>query len=432
MEKPYKKFLRLAVEYSFYLWVFLLPWQTKLILRPAPTNFTALSLYLSQLLLLVILIVFFIYQLARREEDEPISWLWWCLVGLELGVFCSFFIAPDQVLAFYGYVVLLVGVGLFYLTRAGLAKHGYEEAILDRSKVIYCWFASLFLQAVLGIYQFLSQSTLVSKYLGLAAHDPAAAGTSVVETASGRWLRAYGGFDHPNILGGVLAIALIMAAYLLAKKKMIRTQQEAGESILLFIFYFVALFAVFFTFSRAAWLALVLGFIYLTIIFLRQQDRWVIGRFIALIGCSLIMLFIIAYPYQDLVWTRALDNTRLEQQSLTDRQTYIGEAANLIKQHWLLGVGVSNYTVALERQDKVKHNIWDYQPVHNVFLLLWSEDGLLALLSFLAFLVLLKKNSGWELTGPLLIVLLVLMMCDHWLLSLPSGVLIFFWLCGLM
>jgi uncharacterized membrane protein len=432
METVCKKFLRITLKYSVYLWVFLLPWQTKIILRSAPTNFTTISLYLSQLLLLVILIAFFSYQLWRRPADEPISGVWWFLAGWEFFMLLSFFVAPDQLLAFYYYILLMEGVGLFYLLREGLAFYGYEEAILDRWQLIYSLLASLFFQAVLGIYQFLSQSTIVCKYLGLAAHDPSVAGTAVVETASGRWLRAYGGLDHPNILGGVLAIALLLTAYLLAKKKMIRSSREAGESLLLFIFYFVALFALFFTFSRAAWLALAGGLIYLAIILIRSRDRWVIGRFGALLFFSVVMIFIVAYPYRELVMVRASDDTRLEQKSLSERQLYLGQAASVISRNWLLGVGLGNYTTALERQDRRPQPVWNYQPVHNVFLLLWSESGIFSVLCFLGFLWLLKKNSRWELTGPILVVLLLLMLCDHWLLSLPFGLLLFFWLAGLM
>ncbi|MHB8903755.1 MAG: hypothetical protein ACYC40_01465, partial [Patescibacteria group bacterium] len=56
------KFLKQSFQYLFYLFIFLLPWQTKLILRSAETNFTEISLYASQLILLVILILFFVYK----------------------------------------------------------------------------------------------------------------------------------------------------------------------------------------------------------------------------------------------------------------------------------------------------------------------------------------------------------------------------------
>jgi O-antigen ligase len=426
------KFLKKTIEYSFYLFIFLFPWQTKIVLRAAATNFTEISLYLSHLLLLVILIVFFSYKLRRPGQEEKITWLWGALIGLELMILASFFFAPDQTLAFYHYILFLTGISLFYLLREGQAVAGYEDGLLDQVKIIYSLLASLFLQAVLGIYQFLQQFTPVFKYLGLASHDSSSVGTAVVETASGRWLRAYGGMDHPNIFGGALAISLILAAYLLAKKKVIRSNREIIESLFLFIFYFVALFALFFTFSRAAWLALVLGLLVLLLTLIIKKDYWVLGRFIVLLCFSLVMIFAVAFPYRDLVAVRVSDDTRLEQKSLQERQDYLIQARDLIKNNWLFGVGVGNYTVALAEQESTSRNIWAYQPVHNVFLLLWAQSGTLALIFFCFFLFLLKKDRRTILAWTIFIVLLVLMLADHWLLSLPFGLLFLFLVLGLL
>jgi len=433
METKLTKYLRKTIEYSFYLFVFLFPWQTKLILRPAETNFNEISLYASQFLLLAILIGFFIYKIRRPEEGGVISWLWWSLAGLELAVLVSFFFAPDQILAFYHYLLFLMGVGVFYLLREGTESFSYEKQCLERSKIIYVFLASLFFQAVLGIYQFLSQSSLVSKYLGLAAHNPEIAGTAVIETASGRWLRVYGGMDHPNIFGGVLAITLIFAAYLLAKKKIIRTKQEIGESIFLFIFYFVSLFALFFTFSRTAWLAYAAGSAVLLISLIRQRDRWVLGRYLAIVFFSIIMLFIVAYPYQSLLQVRLQGETRLEQKSLTERRDYLEQSRDLIKSHYLAGVGIGNYSLFSRQADNYQKPAWDYQPVHNVFLLLWAEGGVFALIFFIAFLVMMaKKNRRAVYSGAILTALIIIMLFDHWLLSLPFGLLFLFLALGLI
>ncbi len=432
MKIKLKKFLQRTIEYSFYLFVFLFPWQTKIILRPAATNFTEISLYLSYILLLLILIIFFVYKLRQKDKTEKISWLWISLIGLELMILVSFFFAFDQVLAFYYYVIFVLGIALFYLLREGQSAQGFQKTWLDKSKIIYSFLASIFLQAILGIYQFLEQYAPGFKYLGLAPHDPSVAGTAVVETISGRWLRAYGGLDHPNIFGGVLAISLIIVAYLLAKKKVIRGKTEVIESLFLFIFYFVALFALFFTFSRAAWLALALGLIFLLIAFIAKRDHWVIGRFIVLIFFSLAMIFIVAYPYRSLVAVRVSDHTRLEQKSIQQRETYLIQAKNLIKNNWAFGVGIGNYTLALAKRDTNSQNIWAYQPVHNVFLLLWAESGIFALIFFLLFLFLLKKNRRTILAGAVFIALLVLMLFDHWLLSLPFGLLFLFLILGLL
>lgn len=432
METKFNKFFRRIIEGCTYLFVFLLPWQTKLIIRPASSNFNEISLYLSHLLLLVILALFLIHKIRRHEDDEPISGLWWALTVLDFFLLASFFVASDQVLAFYYYVLFLIGLALFYLLFSGLNARSYEEPFFSKTKLLYSFLSGVLIQAILGISQFLNQRAVACKYLGLASHEPSVLGTSVVEASSGRWLRAYGGFDHPNIFGGVLALALIMAAYLLVKKKVIRSASEMSESIFLFIFYFIALLALFFSFSRAAWLALIIGFVYLLIALILKKDYWTLGRFMVLVLFSALMIFIVAFPYRDLLRARVDASSRLEFKSWHDRQSYLVEAEGLIKNNWLLGVGPGNYVTALERQDNYKKAVWDYQPVHNVFLLLWAESGVFSVVAFVAFLWLLKRDRRNIYSGAMLGALIVLMLLDHWLLSLPFGILFLCLMFGLM
>jgi len=433
MNKKFKTFFPKIIAYAFYLFVFLLPWQTKLVLRSAPTNFTEISLYLTHILAVLILLAFFVYQWRQKSQNQKVSALWVSLLILETTVLISFFFASDQLLAFYYYVLFLIGIGLFYLLRFGLRSVAYEDGFLDRVKIIYSFLAAMFWQAILGIYQFLTQYAPANKYLGLAAHDPSQTGTAVIEIVSGRWLRAYGGLDHPNIFGGVLVIALILAAYLLAKQKVIRRNQEFVQSLFLFVFYFVALTALFFSFSRSAWLALVLGLIFMLIGFIKQKDHWVLGRFIALLLFSTALVLIIAQPYRGLINTRMEINTRLEQQSLDQRITYISQSENLINQHWLFGVGIGNYTLALQDfYHSDFSNVWSYQPVHDVFMLLWAEAGIGAFLSFLFFLFFLARDRRTILAAALLPALFIIMLFDHWLISLPFGILFLFLVAGLL
>ena len=437
MRKKLKNLIKKIFAYGFYLFVFLLPWQTKIVVRPEATSFNEISIYLSQIVLLALLVAFFVWQLLRHQDEEPASPLWLALVGLEIGVLVSFFFAPDQILAFYHYAVILVGIGLFYILRSTTVSHNYEDCRLDANKILASFLLSMFLQAVLAVYQFLNQYTPVSKYLGLAAHHAELAGTAVVETASGRWLRAYGGLDHPNILGGVLAICLIIAAYWLVKRQMIRSAREMALSAALFVFYFVALAALFFSFSRSGWLAFLFGLVVLAITFWRLHDKWLVGRFLALVFFSALMLFIIAFPYRDLALARTAGvhdaGARLEQLSLSEREQGWQEALTVISQHGLVGVGVGNYSRFLAISDSYARSPFFYQPVHNAFALLLAQSGIIALLSFLAFLIfLIKKDRRAVFGGAVLAALVIIMLFDHWLISLPFGVLFLFLVLGLL
>lgn len=426
------KIINKIVSCSIYLVVFLLPWQTKLILRSGLNNFQEISLYVSQLVLVAAFLLFVFYKANDRGFHGRLSDIWYFLAGFEFFTFFSFFFAPDKVLAFSGYLVILAGLGIFYLLRAGTSKENYEDSCFNKIGILHAFLASMFLQAVLGIYQFLSQSSFANKYLGLAAHDPLTLGTAVVETLSGRWLRAYGGFDHPNIFGGVLAIALILAAYMLAKKKVINSSRELLSSLFLFVFYFFALFALFFTFSRTAWLAYIIGSLVLLITLSVKEDRWILGRYLAVVFFSALLLLLVVIPYRELVSTRLTADGRLEQKSITERREYLSDAKEIIGKNWLFGVGLNNYTVALEKAEPGQPG-YVYQPVHNSFLVLWSQAGALSLLFFLAFLVMLAKKDRQEAFSlAVLGTLVVLMLFDHWLFSLPFGVLFLFFALGLI
>ena len=101
--------------------------------------------------------------------------------------------SADKSLALQQSLHILEAFLLFFILLLGPLKK--EEAIK------WLVFGSI-LPCVLGIWQFLSQSTLASPWLGLASHPAWQGGTSVVASETiGRWLRAYGPFSHPNVFG---------------------------------------------------------------------------------------------------------------------------------------------------------------------------------------------------------------------------------------
>lgn len=433
METSLSKFLRKTIEYLGYLFVFILPWQTKLIIRPAETNYSEISLYVSHVLLLLILCLFLFFRLKVTNCDYNCRSIVYSLLALEIFVLISVFFAPDRVLSFFHYFIFLLAFSLFFIVRLGTEPQNYQETLFDKVKLIYAFLISILFQASLGIYQFLTQSSFANKYLGLASHNPDNLGTAVVETLDGRWLRAYGGMDHPNILGGVLAISLIVTACLLAKQKILVTKKQISGSVFLFVFYFIGLYALFFTFSRTAWLAFALGLLTLLIVFLVQRDKWITGRFVALLFFSALLLMIAAAPFQDLLLVRLDAQSRLEQKSINERISYISESGNLIHKNFLTGVGIGNYSVVTSLNDNNKKSVWDYQPVHNAFLLVCVESGIFSFISFLVFLFFLIKNGRRELFAfAIFIPFLVLMFFDHWLISLPFGLLFFFLFLGLI
>ncbi|OIO06848.1 hypothetical protein CO115_03420 [Candidatus Falkowbacteria bacterium CG_4_9_14_3_um_filter_36_9] len=450
------KKIRKIIEYGLYLLVFLLPWQTRWIIKAGMINggyseYGTISLYGTDILLIILLIFNFIYNKKNNWKLKIENWelkYWWLIAGLELMIFISIFFAADKVTAVYAYLRFLLAIGLFWLI---------VSVNFNKIKLLAGLLVGILIQAILGISQFISQSSFGSKWLGMALHNSSDLGVSVIEVVKigawpERWLRAYGGLDHPNMLGGILAISLIILIWQYASFRL-ETNNIKLNNKLLFIFYFlffIFILALFFTFSRGSWIGLLAGISTMLGIFIKNHDFKKQKIILEIILLSGIMIFILYNIYGDLVSTRFFPETRLEAKSLTERATLNEYARGLIKNHWLFGVGIGNFTQSAQKEIITGQPSYYYQPAHNTFLLVLAEIGVIGLLFFISLLIYLfikvlnPPNPAYRQAGPfyqggdnffispILLSLIVMMTADHWWWSLHFGIL-FFWLAmGLM
>ena len=432
-----KKFLEHNFKYLFYIFLFVLPWQTRLFLYQGQlkneySEFLSVSLYGSDIILVLLLVAALIIVALDFKKfvktDSKISALWWALAGLDLVFLISACVANNHVTAFYHYILFLAGVALFFIISQAKNFH------LERIKTFYVLLSSLFLQALLGIYQFLTQSTFAYKYLGLAQHLPyGLAGESVLENSTGRWLRAYGGFDHPNIFGAMMAMAILLSIYLL-----LHHSQNKNRLNLHVIFLFVFTLALFFSFSRGAWLGLAAAFVVWLLVEYQKSILSYQSKFFRqpLFWGLLLLLLIFFFEYGNLVTTRVSGVDRLEVKSISERLDYLQDAKIIISHNYLLGVGPGNYVAASVAVNPAQP-FWYYQPVHNYFVLVLSELGIFGLLFYLVFLGLLfwrlsisRRANGLNLA--LGAVVLMTMMLEHFFFSLHFGILMLWVILGLI
>lgn len=399
-------------KYSLYAWLFLWPWQTKLILRPNDSNYLEISFFAVWLLLFIPLLVWglkiFLDNYNFTKGIKKAYW-WWGLIILETSIIFSLLTASDKLLVVFHYFIFILGLSIFYLLK--------KKEIFSTKEIINVFIASLIAPAFLGLWQFFTQQTFAYKWLGLSSHFASTLGSTVIETSAGRYLRAYGSLDHPNILGGVMVIGLLFILYSSFKWELARKTR---------IFYFLS-FAILFSallvsFSRSALLAFFICAPLLFIKFKQPAKRLLIVYSSLLIFVSLVIII----PNRDLFLVRSTATGRLEQKSLSERTTYAMQAWSLIKIKPLQGVGFGNYILALPDSNQYS------QPVHNYWLLIWAEVGIFGLLGALVFWFYLLVISYSKNLYPIVMALFIFSLLDHWLLSSALGLLFFFTISALI
>jgi O-antigen ligase len=446
------------IEYLFYTFVFLLPWQTRWVwhycfLGKEVSQYLTFSLYASELVLFLLLILALVYRWKNR--DQEISLLNYRLLNFYILIALFFLV---------GIITLLVAqnlqVAFYYLTKM---LEGFALLLFivnfkfSYLKVGWAIVLAGLIQAGLGIYQFVTQTVAASKWLGIAKQLSSTAGVSVVESGSMRWLRAYGGLPHPNTLAGFLAICLVMLLIL------IFLTRARKHLIIMWLMLPIMLTGFFFTFSKSGWLALAIGLTFISIFVLLSQDKEaklvLYQYFLAL----LTILAILVLFYQDPVLARWSGEGRLEVKSQTERVEYFDQAKVLLAKNWYKGVGLGNYTLALYNDTSIKLPAWDFQPVHNVYLLVACELGVLGFIIFMLLIIeslraiyefKIEEHLGllsifrhfkfftiydfyqqrfyWFLgLSSVFLMLLVIMVFDHYLWTLYFGIMLWWLLWGL-
>jgi O-antigen ligase len=453
-------------SWFFYLLIFAVPFETRLIVArwAQPFNeWTAGFVYGTDILLAAI----FIFWLARNLEAAKISnfkfliskqilspksqalrspslWLFLFFAISALSIFNSRIVG----LSLYQLLKLAEFIGFyFYLVRSKTPTASADAPMAHRTSngvylrsafgkiygfrnVLMVIMASGIFQAAIAIAQYFKQGSLGLRLLGESPLSVNAAGVAVFIADSHKYLRAYGTTPHPNVLAAwlFLAIFAFYNFYFYPKEK-----SSLGKFFL--VCYPILLLGLFFTFSRVIIGLWALGAaIGVLLLFKRSFRNFLTAAkqyLVTIVVITLVTGSLFAVFFWPQVKSRVLVSA--EEEAVTQRIFYNKIAESVTSANPLLGVGIGQFVPQL--MNKLKH--WPshiYQPVHNIYLLISSETGLVGLALFLLFLFFLfwrfirradfkKPYSFSFLIFGLSFLLLGLF--DHFLWTLQQGSLIF-------
>lgn len=423
------KALRKTALFLFYALLVAAPFGTRYIWRMGEIAGTsvewgAVSVFATQILAGAVIVLSW-PLLSGRGGFRPVVRQGPVTAALSLALLTGFSVlwAMDP----YGASVAAVwaGLGALIFAAAGILKPDPRHSLIALG-------SGALIQSVIGIAQFLLQYAHPSKYLGMASHSAGELGVFVVETVAGRWLRAYGTFPHPNMLGIFAAVGILAALALAATS-------HKKSRLLWYAAIVPVSAAMLFSFSRSAAVGLIAGAaVMLAVYFGRKRaSRAVKASFAVSAAAVLLTVFSLSVPFRELVITRAMGEGRLEVKSVEERGSQIQDALDLFYVYPIVGVGVGQMPRMLAEDDRFIREGWEYAPVHNMPLLITVELGILGILLWVSFLLSLflhfrlsvNEDASVYRTAFLGIFAAVLAagLFDHYLWSTWTGQLIF-WL----
>lgn len=419
-----KKIKEKIFHWLLLLFVFLLPWQIRFIYKDIMIDgqlwqYGRLSLYAGMLVLFLAALAFGSLHPDQWRLSQRKGWYILFLYSL---FFCL--VHPWPVLGLY-YLLLFFATLLFIF----LARQ------VSLSRILWATWASALVQSVLAIYQSLSQRIGAEKWLGISEQLTAHRGTSVLETATDRILRAYGSLPHPNMLAGFLALGILISLYLWQHiyqhgeryDWQLKKIKKYTPAICLLLFGLVLMtFAQLATFSRGAVLALLFSVLFILFFSLFKKDK--LSSYISLKYLVLFAMVAIAFNmYYPALWSsRLAADNRLEKKSLQERQLSYGQLDWTDPKEIIFGqgFGLNTYWAYQKNMDGPVDKV---QPIHNWFLLGLAEVGLLGMAILLALLYFYLREKLfapndykiWPWTFLLLLFLLGLF--DHYLWTSWTG-----------
>ena len=234
----------------------------------------------------------------------------------------------------------------------------------DLYKLIKIILIGVMLTTLYGVYQWLVVGIQV---------NPAQTDLTINQGMGGR---VYSTMGNPNVYGELLVLIIPFFASVILNEK----------SIVKKMFWIILLLPVLVillkTGSRSAWVSFAVAMF----VFAFFWKKKLIPLFI--------LLGVIAIPFlPDSIHRRIMTIFNPNDTSLKYRQMILGPAFAMLRDYWLTGVGLGNRVFGIIYQRYKSFGLTTVAHTHNLYVQIWLEAGLFAILSFIVIVFRLLKHT---------------------------------------
>lgn len=412
-------------------------------------EYTGIYLYLSDILLILAILVW-IFTILRNKKSSLSSYI-------------QFFSRREAVIL----VLVLLTWALMSISWAGNTNLALFKALkLAEFSLLFLYIAYNalykpiirntvgfiialgFIQAIIGIIQAVLQHSVGLFWLKESLLSVNIDGVAEVVLFGHKFIRSYGLFPHPNIFGGFLLVSIILT-YFYSKLFHVKQSGFFKVTIILRLVLIIQIIALFCTFSKSAIIGLLVTAVYIYFKFTRSDN---LQLFHVKHFYKYLATFIIIFALFITILGFNIDSSLLK--SFNERLLFLNVSRETIVGNPMVGLGMGQFVPEMQKYSPVFLANWQYQPVHNVFLLIWSELGIIGLVLFILFLWKVfhacpsEDCSTWNNQGrmeqfsdswgetiafkAILLGFIIIMLFDHYLWDIQQGQVMLWLMLGLV
>jgi hypothetical protein len=349
------------------------------VVSPGPESWMpGYSFYFGMSVKIIIFILLMILLIISPDKHPGESTRWTPPDYMLLTFVCfsavSVYFSQDLMLALVGFIRLMFSVGLYFINSYFMKAKKDSGFILS---LCLCW---LFWFGLVGVWQ-----AILKHPVGLFLEETDLTRPSGFYTSDGDLLyRVSGLTGHPTFFGSLLSLLLPVGVSVWLNE--VEKKRTHG------LFYIYVIFSVILgsvalvaTFSRSAWISMLFCMFLFFLKTVKTRARFLKSKFIR---SSLVMILVIMMLFGSSLITRTYTLSDLSHLgNATGRINLARHALDIIRDFPLFGSGINQFTRQLITHSLTIDERAFFYPVHNTFLLFFSELGIPAGLVFLLFVV---------------------------------------------
>jgi len=334
-----------------------------------------IDLVTTRILVPVLFLLWLTKSLARKKMWIPNKAEMWLVISFIFLATLSLYLGRDASAGFRKLLYFLTIIPVFFVAAEML-----REEIWRRRTIAAIIFSGAIAAAV-GLFQFLFSfftgvgksvkiwESLAPYFLGNSFGKIVAANSSWLVNVGGETrLRAFGFFPDPHNFAFFVNLCLFAGLGYLFSRGKITSKIWIGAAVVLMIL------AIGISFSRGAYLGLLAGGLFFAGVFLKRSG--VLGKAIVAAAAIFVLIFIFN---SNIITQRLVSSFNLKEGSNAERYKNWVQAADMIRDYPLGGVGLGNYARTVDSMAENRSSIY----AHNLFLDIAAETGILNAIVFL-------------------------------------------------